>query len=98
MLILQLMVETGATVEPYGSFVSNLFTRWGDLDISIELANGSYIPSAGKKHKQTLLKDLLKALRKRGICSITLVYYSFVHYKVFVCIQSFCAFYFTIAW
>ncbi|KAG5557829.1 hypothetical protein RHGRI_007913 [Rhododendron griersonianum] len=56
----------GATVEPYGSFVSNLFTRWGDLDISIELANGSYIPSAGKKHKQTLLKDLLKALRKRG--------------------------------
>ncbi|KAI8564116.1 hypothetical protein RHMOL_Rhmol03G0157200 [Rhododendron molle] len=74
----------GATVEPYGSFVSNLFTRWGDLDISIELANGSYIPSAGKKHKQTLLKDLLKALRKRGICSINLVYYSFVHYKVFV--------------
>ncbi|KAF7147324.1 hypothetical protein RHSIM_Rhsim03G0133800 [Rhododendron simsii] len=56
----------GATVEPYGSFVSNLFTRWGDLDISIELANGSYISSAGKKHKQTLLKDLLKALRKRG--------------------------------
>lgn len=73
MLILQLTVETGATVEPYGSFVSNLFTRWGDLDISIELANGSYIPSAGKKHKQTLLKDLLKALRKRGISSITLV-------------------------
>lgn len=72
------MVEIGATVEPYGSFVSNLFTRWGDLDLSIELANGSYIPSAGKKHKQTLLRDLLKALRKRG----TLIYYSFVHFKV----------------
>ncbi|KAH7855042.1 hypothetical protein Vadar_020590 [Vaccinium darrowii] len=56
----------GATVEPYGSFVSNLFTRWGDLDISIELDNGSYIPTAGKKYKLTLLRDLLKALRKRG--------------------------------
>ncbi|XP_028065379.1 protein HESO1 [Camellia sinensis] len=56
----------GATVEPYGSFVSNLFTRWGDLDLSIELPNGSFISSAGKKLKQTLLGDLQKALRRRG--------------------------------
>ncbi|GMH19067.1 hypothetical protein Nepgr_020908 [Nepenthes gracilis] len=56
----------GATVEPFGSFLSNLFTRWGDLDISIELSNGSYISSVGKKQKQTLLRDVLKALRKRG--------------------------------
>ncbi|RZC58932.1 hypothetical protein C5167_006228 [Papaver somniferum] len=27
----------GATVEPFGSFVSNLYSRWGDLDISIEI-------------------------------------------------------------
>ncbi|XP_060175454.1 protein HESO1 isoform X2 [Lycium barbarum] len=58
----------GATVEPYGSFVSNLFTRWGDVDISIELPNGSYISSAGKKHKLTLLGDVLKALRAKGDC------------------------------
>ncbi|KAK3409172.1 hypothetical protein EUGRSUZ_J01227 [Eucalyptus grandis] len=32
----------GAIVEPFGSFVSGLFTRWGDLDISIELPNGRY--------------------------------------------------------
>ncbi|KAK3231619.1 hypothetical protein Dsin_003500 [Dipteronia sinensis] len=56
----------GAIVEPFGSFVSNLFTRWGDLDISIELLNGSHISSLGKTRKQTLLGDLLKALRKRG--------------------------------
>ncbi|XP_071685721.1 protein HESO1 [Rutidosis leptorrhynchoides] len=55
-----------ATLEPFGSFVSNLFTRWGDLDISIELPNGSYISSAGKKHKQTLLLDVLKALKRKG--------------------------------
>ncbi|KAJ4719966.1 protein HESO1 [Melia azedarach] len=56
----------GAVVEPFGSFVSNLFSRWGDLDISIELSNGSCISSAGKKRKQSLLGDLLKALRQRG--------------------------------
>lgn len=60
------IVETGATVEPFGSFVSNLFTKWGDLDISIELQNGSYISSPGKKHKQSLLADVLRALRKKG--------------------------------
>ncbi|GER34945.1 poly(A) RNA polymerase GLD2 [Striga asiatica] len=56
----------GATVEPFGSFVSDLFTKWGDLDISIELQNGSYIASPGKKHKQSLLGDVLKALRQKG--------------------------------
>ncbi|KAK7285168.1 hypothetical protein RJT34_19929 [Clitoria ternatea] len=56
----------GATVEPFGSFVSNLFTRWGDLDISIELLTGSHISSAGRKQKQALLGDVLKALRRRG--------------------------------
>nr|XP_027104376.1 protein HESO1-like isoform X1 [Coffea arabica]XP_027104377.1 protein HESO1-like isoform X1 [Coffea arabica]XP_027104378.1 protein HESO1-like isoform X1 [Coffea arabica] len=56
----------GATVEPFGSFVSNLFTRWGDLDISIELSNGSHILSAGKKHKQMLLNDVLRVLRTKG--------------------------------
>lgn len=56
----------GATVEPFGSFVSQLYTRWGDLDISIELSNGSYISVAAKKLKQTLLGDVLKALRRTG--------------------------------
>ena len=59
-------METGATVEPFGSFVSNLFTRWGDLDISIELPHGSYVSSAGKKMKQSLLGELLRALSHKG--------------------------------
>ncbi|KAK2968543.1 hypothetical protein RJ640_009388 [Escallonia rubra] len=62
------MVQTGATVEPYGSFVSNLFTRWGDLDISIEIANGSYISIPGKKQKQSLLRDVQRALSRNGRC------------------------------
>lgn len=56
----------GATVEPFGSFLSQLYTRWGDLDISIELSNGSYISTAARKHKQTLLGEVLKALRRTG--------------------------------
>ncbi|GKE61686.1 hypothetical protein Tco_1512053, partial [Tanacetum coccineum] len=60
-----LEVLRGATIEPFGLFVSNLFTRWGDLNISIELANGAYISSACKKCKQNLLLDVLKALKRR---------------------------------
>lgn len=56
----------GATVEPFGSFLSQLYTRWGDLDISVELSNGTYISTAARKHKQTLLGELLKALRRTG--------------------------------
>ncbi|KAJ7960156.1 protein HESO1-like isoform X1 [Quillaja saponaria] len=56
----------GSTVEPFGSFVSNLFTRWGDLDISIEFPIGAYISSTGKKRKQMLLEELQNALRRKG--------------------------------
>ncbi|ESQ52661.1 hypothetical protein EUTSA_v10016564mg [Eutrema salsugineum] len=56
----------GATVQPFGSFVSNLFTRWGDLDISVDLFSGSSILFTGKKQKQTFLGQLLRALRASG--------------------------------
>ena len=53
-------------MEPFGSFVSNLFTSSGDLDISIELANGLFISSSGKKEKQILLRTLMRAMRQKG--------------------------------
>ncbi|KAL1217793.1 Protein HESO1 [Cardamine amara subsp. amara] len=56
----------GATLQPFGSFVSNLFTRWGDLDLSVDLFSGSSILFTGKKQKQTLLGHLLRALRANG--------------------------------
>lgn len=59
------MMLTGATVEPFGSFVSNLYSKWGDLDISVELS-GSLDSSPAKRKKQTFLKDIQKALRRRG--------------------------------
>ncbi|CAN6835529.1 unnamed protein product [Brassica oleracea] len=57
----------GATVQPFGSFVSNLFTRWGDLDISVDLFSGASILFTGKKQKQTLLAQLLRAMRASGL-------------------------------
>ncbi|KAI6668935.1 hypothetical protein NL676_003820 [Syzygium grande] len=49
----------GAIVEPFGSFVSGLSTRWGDLDISIELPNDSHMSStAAKKKKWLMLANL----------------------------------------
>lgn len=60
-------------MEPFGSFVSNLFTRWGDLDISIQLANGSFISSSGKKQRQKLLGDLTKAMRQKGRVVFSLI-------------------------
>nr|XP_023920033.1 uncharacterized protein LOC112031578 [Quercus suber] len=54
----------GAAVEPFGSFVSNLFTKWGDVDISINLPKeGGYISSVESDHKQRLLVDLQNPLR-----------------------------------
>lgn len=53
-------------MEPFGSYVSNLFTRWGDLDVSIEFSNGSFVSPYGKKQKQRLLADLMRAMRQKG--------------------------------
>ncbi|KAM7270773.1 hypothetical protein ACFE04_029987 [Oxalis oulophora] len=57
-----------ATVEPFGSFVANLFSRWGDLDISIDLFNADHVSSCGKNRKVNLLTEVLAALRQKGIC------------------------------
>ncbi|KAK9913598.1 hypothetical protein M0R45_037409 [Rubus argutus] len=56
----------GATVEPFGSYLSELFTRWGDLDVSIEFSKGSYISSYGKKRTLDVLRDVMRAMRQRG--------------------------------
>lgn len=53
-------------MEPFGSFLTNLFTRRGDLDISIEINNGLLVPSSGKLRKLIVLRDLMKTMRERG--------------------------------
>lgn len=53
-------------VRPFGSFVSNLYTKWGDLDTSVELSRISP-SSVGKKRKQNALRDIMRVLRNNGI-------------------------------
>ncbi|XP_065012212.1 protein HESO1 isoform X2 [Musa acuminata AAA Group] len=55
----------GAVVRPFGSFVSNLYTKWGDLDVSVQLDNGLG-DSASKTVKRNLLRDIMRALRRYG--------------------------------
>ncbi|KAI3987105.1 hypothetical protein MKX01_036895 [Papaver californicum] len=57
----------GATVEPFGSFVSNLYTRWGDLDISIEVPCDSLVSSTVKTNKQNFLREIREVLGRRGL-------------------------------
>ncbi|XP_068636009.1 protein HESO1-like isoform X2 [Aristolochia californica] len=67
---LKIIVQTvkglrGATVEPYGSFISNLYSKWGDLDITVEPLSTS--SSVGRRRKQYLLWNIMRALKIRGV-------------------------------
>ncbi|KAJ4973002.1 hypothetical protein NE237_006176 [Protea cynaroides] len=57
----------GATIEPFGSFVSRLYSKWSDLDISVEVPSGSFVSSARKRQKLHFLMDIQRALWNRVI-------------------------------
>jgi hypothetical protein len=56
---------TGAAVKPFGSFLSNLYAKSGDLDVSVELSNGSDFHIKNKK-KNRALKQIRNALQVKG--------------------------------
>ena len=56
---------TDAAVKPFGSFLSKLYAKSGDLDVSVELPNVSGFPTS-KEKKQSLLGELMRALEVRG--------------------------------
>ncbi|KAF8775338.1 hypothetical protein HU200_004748 [Digitaria exilis] len=56
----------GAVVKPFGSFVSNLYAKSGDLDVSVDLWSSPRI-SISKKKKQNALRELMRALQIRGV-------------------------------
>ncbi|RWW21158.1 hypothetical protein GW17_00014698 [Ensete ventricosum] len=60
-----LIAFVGAVVRPFGSFVSNLYTKWGDLDVSVQLDNGLG-NSASKNLKKSLLRDIMRTLLRNG--------------------------------
>ncbi|KAM0953490.1 putative polynucleotide adenylyltransferase [Dioscorea sansibarensis] len=50
-----------ALVKPFGSFVSNLYSKWGDLDISVDFP--SYVT---RQRQQNFLWAIMRALRRAG--------------------------------
>uniref|UniRef100_A0A0A9DII0 Poly(A) RNA polymerase mitochondrial-like central palm domain-containing protein n=1 Tax=Arundo donax TaxID=35708 RepID=A0A0A9DII0_ARUDO len=56
----------GAAVKPFGSFVSDLYSKSGDLDLSVQLWNGSNVP-INKKKKQNILREVRRALLTGGV-------------------------------
>ncbi|VAH81733.1 unnamed protein product [Triticum turgidum subsp. durum] len=56
----------GAAAKPFGSFLSNLYSKSGDLDISVQLMNSSNLP-INKKKKISILKAVRTALQKGGV-------------------------------
>ncbi|KAL6853656.1 hypothetical protein ACP4OV_019685 [Aristida adscensionis] len=56
----------GAAVKPFGSFVSELYSKSGDLDLSVQISNASNLPM-NKKKKQNVLRDVRRALLTRGV-------------------------------
>lgn len=57
---------TGAAVKPFGSFVSDLYSKSGDLDLSVQFQNGSNL-LINKKKKQYALREVRRALQIRGV-------------------------------
>ncbi|KAM0922789.1 hypothetical protein ACQ4PT_005956 [Festuca glaucescens] len=55
-----------AAVKPFGSFVSNLYAKSGDLDVSVELPNKYGFPTS-KETKQDVLNELMMALQIEGV-------------------------------
>ena len=58
----------GADVVPFGSFESNFYTPWGDLDLSVELPFvGDWAPVLSKSKKVKVLRGIEQALARSGI-------------------------------
>lgn len=58
---------TGATLSTFGSFESNLYTRWADLDLSLELPERMTLPQPiSKKVKVKILNALSRTLIRKG--------------------------------
>ncbi|KAJ0979550.1 hypothetical protein J5N97_015024 [Dioscorea zingiberensis] len=57
----------GALVKPFGSFVSNLYSKTGDLDISVDFSDSSYISASTPRwRQQDFLRNITRALLTAG--------------------------------
>ncbi|KAK8951464.1 hypothetical protein KSP39_PZI004162 [Platanthera zijinensis] len=62
------LMEAGAAVKPFGSYISDLYTKWGDLDISIDLAQSKPSPD-DRQLKINVLHKIMRALQRIGVAN-----------------------------
>lgn len=61
------LCSAGAEIVAFGSFESNFFTPWGDLDLTLELPpDQEASPALTKPKKVKVLKSIERALAKSG--------------------------------
>ncbi|KAH7388418.1 hypothetical protein KP509_16G074700 [Ceratopteris richardii] len=57
----------GARIYAFGSFESNLYTRWADLDLSLELPDtGVWLQGVSKRTKAKVLESFWRILIRKG--------------------------------
>ena len=68
--MVEIIICAGVEVVPFGSFESNFYTAWGDLDLSLEFPVDQEVsPTFTKSKKVKVLRSIERALAKSGTSS-----------------------------
>jgi hypothetical protein len=71
----EIIVCAGVEVVPFGSFESNFYTAWGDLDLSLEFPVDQEVsPTFTKSKKVKVLRSIERVLARSGISSYAPVF------------------------
>ena len=61
-----LCLNAGSKLNTFGSFEYDFFSRWADLDLSLELSNRDAFEQISKKEKLKVLQSFLNDVIRRG--------------------------------
>ena len=61
-----LLSNAGARLSAFGSFESNFYSRWADLDLSLELSNKYAFEKISKREKVKILRSFMNNVIYRG--------------------------------
>ena len=61
-----LLSNTGARISAFGSFESNFYSRWADLDLSLELSNKYAFEKISKREKIKILRSFMNNVIYKG--------------------------------
>ena len=85
---MKIILKTDVGVRPFGSFVSNMYTKWGDLDTFIELSHCSP-SSTGREQMQKVLRNIMRVLRRNGILLYRFLLQFYLSFAIMFCVVEF---------